>query len=577
MRNFSCQGYGMKNYSRPFNALRVTVFGDLEPVYIEDFSCYEGLSVPIGFGCRRINIVSTEEMKTLSGRIGFTVVGYVDADGYDKNFIPNRLMQAISGYNLLMGPAIICGWADNDYAPLPTKDVEILTRFCISQYGIAPKKAQGMLQAFREVGQDEYDEGLKRSREGKPLEAHALFVKSAELGYRDGINALAMDYMWGDGVEVDEAKGLELLRKAYDASSAKAARNLGLSYKDGDHGLPVDYEKARAYLTAGALLSDAQAAAWLGYMYLDADFGFRNTAKAAYWIQAATDVDSDVGWFMLGLLIADDEYYCSYPAYVRYCFEQYVKQDNDNTLEEVLDTTFSNKDFVASILAAESLKPDYPPVPDFVRSRDFPDPCEALLTFEELLAHRETVEEARELLLLMADTGYSQACSVAALLMVDAGQGDEFVVDKATGKVTAFPADDDRAMRYMETAARNGNRYCMCMFPLFGLPFIDGRSESEIRTYIKRYIALFGDWVMETYILPHLSKLIPKIVNEGYFMPWQYHEDFEEAEAAVKHLYAEDMTLDARVDALEKARNAENGEAVDRLLEYYRYIIGIET
>ncbi len=109
------------------NAVEVGVFGGgAKPIYIEDFSCYEGLGVPLG--CERINIVSTKGVKKLSLISKESVVGYVDADGQAKELLNNSKMSTISGYNYLAGVCIICGF-DGDYKPLPAKTAYALAKY----------------------------------------------------------------------------------------------------------------------------------------------------------------------------------------------------------------------------------------------------------------------------------------------------------------------------------------------------------------------------------------------------------------------------------------------------------------
>ncbi len=98
------------------NAVEVAVFGGgAKPIYIEDFSSYEGLGVPLG--CDRINIVSTMGMRYLSRLVGEVVVGYVDAFGQPKELLNNAVMSTISGYHYLAGNCVVCGF-EKDYVPL---------------------------------------------------------------------------------------------------------------------------------------------------------------------------------------------------------------------------------------------------------------------------------------------------------------------------------------------------------------------------------------------------------------------------------------------------------------------------
>ncbi len=553
----------MKNYTVEFNALRLTVFGDFEPVFIADFSTSEGLGAAIGFGCERINAVSTRELQYISTMLGFTVIGYVDAHGYEKNHIPNGLMQQISGYSLLMGPGILCGWQDNDYAPLETWQVEELTRFLTCSTHAPAGKTQSVLAAFKVAGQAEYEEGMQYFYEGQMGDAHAMYEKAAEMGYADGLNAAAIDYLWGEGVEKDVPRGLQMMQQAAAEGSAKANRNFGLYYLSGDFDLPEDPVKAKQYLQEGAELGDSAAMAWLAYILRNEAYGFKNVAKAAYWVQRALKQDESVGWMVLGMLILDDEYYAYQPGYVRYCFERHAEMENI-TLQDVIEVT-GNQEEAEKILNAKPVEPDYPIVPQWVRDEDFPDPEEEFYRVLEMLKSEDKAQESMDLLLEVADSGHTQACSFAFMHLMDVGQGDSFQIDEE-GEIVSFPADEVQSLEYMNVAARCGDRVCMRLRPFMGAELCYAQK------YLQHYIDLTGDWTMEKYVLPNLAQVLDG--NEN--IPWLFPEEFEAAEAAVKHLYQEEMSIEERIDALENADAPECEQEIHTLLEFYDWIRRIQ-
>ncbi len=554
----------MKNYACRFNALRLTVFGDLEPVWVEDFSTSRGLGAAIGFGCERINAVSTRRLQELSALVGFPLIGYVDAYGYDKNHVPNRLLQGLSGYDLLLGPGILCLWRDNDYAPLETGQVEALVRTLTGVLDMSPGKARAALAPFRLAGQAEYEAGMKLCDAGDFAQAHSLFASSARLGCPDGMNALAYDHLWGEGVPEDKALGLRLMEQAAEAGSAKALRNLGIYHLFGQHGLPEDHQKALDCLQAAAMENDPSAMTNLAYMYAFETYGCENTAKAAYWLQRALAYEDTEAWLYLGMLIAEDKYYSYQPRYVRYCFEQYARTQNF-TLEQVIALSES-EEIADELYRAEPMKPHYPKVPQAVIRASAEDPCQQFCRGLELLESRAGAREGMELVLEAADTGYVHAGALAAFYLMDFGQEDSFRY-KANGEVDAFPVDSSRSMGYLRQAALQGSETCLRVLPFMGL------SLGEAKEYLQLYIALSGDWTVEQYILPNLQSVLE--YDEG--LPWLSAEDFEAAQAATAHLCDHGAPICDRVDILERSVDPENQQAIDTMLEYYRFILRIQA
>jgi len=102
------------------NAVLLRANGSYEKIKV-DFGSLEGLYAPIG--CDRINIISTQKLKNLSDRLGFTVVMYCDERGMLKQLEENEVAAELSGYDVIWGDVIICGFKD-DCAPLYKDEVE---------------------------------------------------------------------------------------------------------------------------------------------------------------------------------------------------------------------------------------------------------------------------------------------------------------------------------------------------------------------------------------------------------------------------------------------------------------------
>jgi hypothetical protein len=62
-------------------------------------------------------------MRDLSERLGFTVVMYCDERGMRKGLPENETAAALSGYDVIWGDVVICGFR-KDYAPLFEDEVE---------------------------------------------------------------------------------------------------------------------------------------------------------------------------------------------------------------------------------------------------------------------------------------------------------------------------------------------------------------------------------------------------------------------------------------------------------------------
>ncbi len=530
----------MKNYEKAYNALRVTVFGDLEPVFIEDFSASEGLGAAIGFGCRRVDAVSTREMQRLSRRVGFSVVGFVDAHGYEKNHIPNRCLQAISGYDLLMGPGVLCLWEKNDYAPLETEQVERLTRVLCDALQLDDRKKKAAMACFRLVGQTEYEQGLALSREGKFEEAHALFVRAAEQNHPNGINAVAFDYLQGEGAGQDVEKGRALMLRAVELGSPIGNRNLGLSYLDGSDGFPQDHDQAHRHLLFAAMEGDGKAMAWLGYLHIDGEFEGKNMMKAAYWLQQATQENEPMGWYFLAYLIAQDDYYFIQPRYIRYCVDKYLELSPGETLEETVAGLA--EEHLEEICDAQPMEPCYPHITGEMASRDLPDPDDQYGQALLLMESPDTARQGMEMLLSAADQGHGWACLSAGSYLADWGQGDAFRFDES-GNVTAFPVDDEKCWQYWTQAAWRGEATLLRY-----VGFACERVE-DARAFLTLYAELTGDKAFGKYVLPYLEKAL----ELGEECPWENDEELEALEKRLSYLLWGEPDLQKRIKRLEDA------------------------
>lgn len=102
------------------NAVLLRADGTHERVKV-DFTTLEGLYAPLG--CDRINAISTQALRDLSDRLGFTVVMYCDERGMSKGLPENTVAASLSGYDVIFGDVVVCGF-EKDYAPLGEDELE---------------------------------------------------------------------------------------------------------------------------------------------------------------------------------------------------------------------------------------------------------------------------------------------------------------------------------------------------------------------------------------------------------------------------------------------------------------------
>ena len=95
------------------NAVLLRADGSCERITV-DFDTLEGLYAPLD--CDRVNIISTQKLKELSDKLGFTVVMYCDEKGTQKQLPENRRAAELSGYDVIWGDVVVCGF-EKDYAP----------------------------------------------------------------------------------------------------------------------------------------------------------------------------------------------------------------------------------------------------------------------------------------------------------------------------------------------------------------------------------------------------------------------------------------------------------------------------
>ena len=96
-------GRAKKESDPAANAVLLRADGSYEKIKV-DFTTTEGLYAPLG--CERVNAVSTQKLRTLSAKLGFTVVMYCDERGMQKHLAENYVASTISGYDIIFGDVV---------------------------------------------------------------------------------------------------------------------------------------------------------------------------------------------------------------------------------------------------------------------------------------------------------------------------------------------------------------------------------------------------------------------------------------------------------------------------------------
>jgi len=112
-------------------------------------------------------------------------------------------------------------------------------------------------------------------------------IKAYNSGNKEAAMDVAMDYKYGwDGAEVNGAKAVEWLDKAFDAGVVRAATMAGTMYFTGDV-VKQDFSKAEKFYRKAAAKDDESAQIRLGRMYYYGNGVKTDYESAARWYAAA--------------------------------------------------------------------------------------------------------------------------------------------------------------------------------------------------------------------------------------------------------------------------------------------------
>jgi len=145
---------------------------------------------------------------------------------------------------------------------------------------------------------DTLDELFKDKNQKQVAFAH--FQKAADAGIPLGWYGIGRAFIQGDGVDKDEARGFDLLRRAEDAGVIEAASELGEAYYFGT-GTKVDFDQAFKQFTTAAETGNARAEYALGMLYARGEGTDKNSTHAIEWLAKAMDdgnedARAEIGW-----------------------------------------------------------------------------------------------------------------------------------------------------------------------------------------------------------------------------------------------------------------------------------------
>lgn len=149
--------------------------------------------------------------------------------------------------------------------------------------------------------------GLRAFYENDLPSAIKLFEPSALDGNYVAMHYLGLIFLYGgDGVQIDETKGIEWLEKSAEQEYDEAQTTLGLAYAAG-RGVPVDKQKAFNLLNKAASQGNETAQYWVGVMYRDGDGVQVNKPLALNWLDKAARQGNHQAKYDLACMLIDGD------------------------------------------------------------------------------------------------------------------------------------------------------------------------------------------------------------------------------------------------------------------------------
>ena len=107
------------------------------------------------------------------------------------------------------------------------------------------------------------------------------FKKAVALGDAEAQFELARMTAYGEGIELDKKKALDLFTQSANQGFISAIHVLAIAYENGGFDLRIDYESAQHWLQRGQQLNDITSVKRLAQAYRKGDLGLRKNIKKA--------------------------------------------------------------------------------------------------------------------------------------------------------------------------------------------------------------------------------------------------------------------------------------------------------
>ena len=140
-------------------------------------------------------------------------------------------------------------------------------------------------------------------KQGYELAFNLLSQKAGE-GISECQSRLGFLYFYGEGVEIDRARGFQLLERAYRKKYPEAEYFFGGLFMIGLGSLiPKDLRKGLGLIKKAARKGIPDANAKLGYIYFSGEYGIeKDYQEARYWYEQAAKLNHLSGYYNLGLI-----------------------------------------------------------------------------------------------------------------------------------------------------------------------------------------------------------------------------------------------------------------------------------
>jgi TPR repeat protein len=176
----------------------------------------------------------------------------------------------------------------------------------LKSYAQEPKQSQEA-QTAKEHAEDDkratalYQAGIQYRDQRSRGAALDSFRASAKLGNVDAMNALAICYKDGFGVNKDRELALSWFNKAAAGGSPEAMHWLGKTYTKGD-GVPMDEGKGFDWFLKSANAGFRDAMNSVGVCYEEGSGTAKDEAKAVAWLRRGADLGDPTAMYNLGLM-----------------------------------------------------------------------------------------------------------------------------------------------------------------------------------------------------------------------------------------------------------------------------------